>query len=217
VEFHAHRHPRHAHTNSTTSKSVDVANSGSSFSDQLAVVGGRGSVTYVVTASNVHVNVTPSGLIETVGATVGAPLPVGAYTVSGTDADTYGDTGTWSYTLTVTKGTILCNGPDRKVNRSNSGRDFDDQLVASGWSGSVTFNVTSPNSHLHISNGGNVTTVGGPLPAGTYTFSGTDTDPTATRGNGVTRSLSRHHEGLLTPRMVWCAIAQMWLSVLDGQ
>ena len=169
-----------------TFKSVSVANSGGSFADQLNVSGARGTVDYVVTASNPHVNVTPSGLVETVGATVGAPLAVGTYTVSGTDSDAYGDTGTWSYTLTVTKGTIICNGPGRRVTRSDSGRDFDDHLVASGWSGTVTFDVTSPNAHLHISNDGNVTTVGGPLAPGTYTFSGTDTDPYGNAGSGVT-------------------------------
>ena len=82
-----------------TFKSVSVANSGGSFADQLNVSGARGTVDYIVTASNPHVNVTPSGLVETVGATVGAPLAVGTYTVSGTDSDAYGDTGTWSYTL----------------------------------------------------------------------------------------------------------------------
>jgi hypothetical protein len=161
---------------------VSVANSGGSFADQLNVSGARGTVNYVVTASNPHVNVTPSGLVETVGATVGAPLAVGTYTVSGTVSDAYGDTGAWTYTLTVTKGTIICNGPGRRVTRSDSGRDFDDHLVASGWSGSVTFDVTSPNSHLHISNDGNVTTVGGPLAPGSYTFSGTDTDPYGNAG-----------------------------------
>jgi hypothetical protein len=101
---------------------------------------------------------------------------VGTYTVSGTVTDTYGDTGTWSYTLAVTKGTITCGSNGKNVNRSNSGANFNDQLSASGWSGSINFGVTSSNTHLHISSGGVITTSGGPLAAGTYTFSGTDTD-----------------------------------------
>ncbi|MGP8009065.1 MAG: hypothetical protein ACLPKZ_02255 [Acidimicrobiales bacterium] len=156
-----------------TGKTVTVTNSGSSFSDQLAVSGGSGAVTYVVTTSNSHLKVTPSGAITTVG----GPLTAGTYTVSGTDSDTYGDTGTWTFTLTVTKGTISCGNNGKGVNKSNSGGGFNDQLNASGWSGSITFGVTSSNPHLHISSGGLITTVGGPLAPGTYSFSGTDSDP----------------------------------------
>jgi hypothetical protein len=159
-----------------TGKSVTVANSGGSFNDQLAVSGSSGAVTYFVTTSNSHLKVTPSGAITTFGATVGAPLPTGTYTVSGTDSDTYGDTGTWSYTLTVTKEKIICGSNGENVHKSNSGGNFHDQLNASGWSGSIAFGVTSSNTHLHISSSGVITSVGGPLAPGTYTFSGTDTD-----------------------------------------
>jgi hypothetical protein len=156
-----------------TGRSVTVANSGSSFNDQLAVSGANGTVSYVVTSSNSHLKVTPGGAITTVG----GPLTAGTYTVSGTDSDTYGDTGTWTFTLTVTKGTISCGNNGKGVNKSNSGGGFNDQLNASGWSGSITFGVTSSNPHLHISIGGLITTVGGPLAPGTYSFSGTDSDP----------------------------------------
>jgi hypothetical protein len=102
---------------------------------------------------------------------------VGTYTVSGTDSDTRGDTGKWSYTLSVTTGTITCTGSKgENMPRSHSGGSFGDQITASGWSGSVTYEVTSSNTHLHISGGGAITTSGGPLSVGTYTVSGTDTD-----------------------------------------
>lgn len=154
-------------------RTLTVANSGVSFSDQLAVTGSSGAVTYVVTSPNNHLKVTPSGTVITVD----GPLAVGTYTVSGTDSDTLGDTGTWSYTLTVTTGMITCNGSHgEKVTRSNSGGAFGDQLVASGWSGSINYGVTSPNTHLRISRSGVITTFGGPLAPGTYNFSGTDSD-----------------------------------------
>jgi hypothetical protein len=156
-------------------KSVTVANSGRAFNDLLAVSGSSGAVTYVVPAStsNPHLNVTPTGAITTVG----GPLSVGTYTVSGTDSDTRGDTGKWSYTLSVTTGTITCTGSKgENMPRSHSGGSFGDQITASGWSGSVTYEVTSSNTHLHISGGGAITTSGGPLSVGTYTVSGTDTD-----------------------------------------
>jgi hypothetical protein len=157
-----------------TGKSVTVANSGSAFNDQLAVSGSSGTVTYVVptATSNSHLKVTSGGAITTVG----GPLLVGTYTVSGTDSDTHSDSGIWTYTLTVTKRTIICDSGGKDVHKSNSGGDFNDQLNASGWSGSITYGVTSSNTHLHISSGGVITTFGGPLSPGNYTFSGTDTD-----------------------------------------
>jgi hypothetical protein len=157
-----------------TGKSVSVANSGNSFNDQLAVSGASGAVTYFVPAStsNSHLKVTSGGAITTFS----GPLMVGTYIVSGTDSDTHGDTGTWSYTLTVTKEKIICGSDGTNVHKSNSGGNFHDQLNASGWRGSITFGATSSNTHLHISSGGVITTFGGPLAPGTYTFSGTDTD-----------------------------------------
>jgi hypothetical protein len=157
-----------------TGKSVTVANSGSAFNDQLAVSGSSGTVTYVVptVTSNSHLKVTSGGAITTVG----GPLLVGTYTVSGTDSDTHSDSGIWTYTLTVTKGTIICDSDGKDVHKSNSGGNFNDQLNASAWSGSITYGVTSSNTHLHISSGGVITTFGGPLSPGSYSFSGTDTD-----------------------------------------
>ena len=155
-----------------TGRSVSVANSGWTFYDQLNVSGASGAVTYVVTTPNSHLKVTPSGAITTIA----GPLTVGTYTVSGTDSDTHGDTGTWNYTLTVTKRTIVCDSDGKDVNRWNSGGTFKDQLNASGWSGAIFYSATSSNPHLHISSSGVITTFGGPLAVGNYTFSGTDTD-----------------------------------------
>ena len=145
-----------------------MANTGSAFGDQLAVTGSSGPVTYVVTSSNSHLKVTGSGAITTVG----GPLAVGTYTVSGTDSDTFADTGTWTYTLTVTKGTITCTGSHGgEVHWSHWG-DFNDQLSETGAHGSPTYTITSSDDHLHVSSEGRITTDGDHLPAGTYTISG---------------------------------------------
>jgi hypothetical protein len=159
---------------------VTAPNSGSSFADQLAVSGSSGGTSYTVTSSNSHLHVSGSGAITTVG----GPLGVTSYTVAGNDIDSLGDTGTWTYTLYVTKGIIVCTShEDWNVKRQNSGSDFDDQLAVSGSSGTVTYTVTSPNSHLHVAPGGAITTFGGPLGDGTYTFSGTDTDSLGDTGS----------------------------------
>jgi hypothetical protein len=155
------------------SKSVTTSKCGSGFGDQLAVSGSSGTVTYAVTSSNSHLKVSGSGAITTLG----GPLGVNTYTVSGTDIDSIGDTGTWTYTLYVTKGTLTQVAPfSKSVTAPNSGSSFADQLAVSGSSGTVTYTVTSSNSHLHVSGSGAITTVGGPLGVNSYTVSGTDID-----------------------------------------
>jgi hypothetical protein len=150
---------------------VTAPNSGSSFGDQLAVSGSSGTVTYAVTSSNSHLNVSGSGAITTLGS-----LTTGNYTVSGTDIDSIGDTGTWTYTLYVTKGTLTQVAPfSKSVTAPNSGSSFGDQLAVSGSSGTVTYAVTSSNSHLKVSGSGAITTLGS-LTTGNYTVSGTDID-----------------------------------------
>jgi hypothetical protein len=67
------------------------------FSDHLKVVGPQGPITYTVTDPNRHLSVSIDGTVTTVG----GPLAVGSYSVSGTDADRAGAAGTWMYTLTV--------------------------------------------------------------------------------------------------------------------
>jgi len=64
----------------------------------------------------------------------------------------------------------------------HSGHGFHDQLHVKGSSGQVTFVVTSSNSSLQISPTGFITTVGGPLSAGTYSVSGTDSDSSSDIG-----------------------------------
>jgi hypothetical protein len=155
------------------SKSVTAPNSGSSFSDQLAVSGSSGGTSYTVVSSNSHLHVSSSGAITTVG----GPLGVASDMVSGTDIDSHGDTGTWTYTLYVTKGSITCTSHKSwNVTSPNSGDRFGDQLSVSGSSGGTSYTVTSSNSHLHVSSDGHITTFGGPLGVDSYTISGTDTD-----------------------------------------
>jgi hypothetical protein len=75
---------------------VSAVGGSSTFTGQLATTGNAGAVTFVTTVPSTDITVSPSGLVTTSGV-----LPAGAYTVSGTDSDTSGDTGTWAYTLTV--------------------------------------------------------------------------------------------------------------------
>jgi hypothetical protein len=81
---------------------------GSVYSGQLTVTNGVGTVTYAETASaqSADVVVSSSGALS-----AGSSLAPGTYTVSGTDADTAGDTGTWSFALTVNASTTTTVPP----------------------------------------------------------------------------------------------------------
>jgi hypothetical protein len=78
-----------------TSATVASASS-SSFTDQLAVSGATGGVTYTVTSPAAGISVSSGGAISTTGT-----LAAGTHAVAGTDVDSLGDTGTWSFSLTV--------------------------------------------------------------------------------------------------------------------
>ena len=65
------------------------------------MTGNTGAVTYTTTVSSPSVSVAANGAVTSPGST--SP---GAYTVSGTDADTASDTGTWTFTLTVAPTTV---------------------------------------------------------------------------------------------------------------
>ena len=85
-----------------TPASTTVAAS-STFSATVTVSGATGAVTYATTVTSPGLSVDPAtGAITTTGT-----LAVADYTVSGTDKDADGDTGTWTFTLEVTAGTVI--------------------------------------------------------------------------------------------------------------
>jgi hypothetical protein len=72
---------------------------GTAFTSQLEVSGSVGTVTFTQSTGKTHLTISSSGAVSTTGT-----LAAGTDTAAGTDKDTYGDTGTWSYTLVVTAG-----------------------------------------------------------------------------------------------------------------
>jgi parallel beta-helix repeat protein len=71
--------------------------SGTPFAGQLSSSGATGAVTYAQSGGAPNVNVSASGAISAPGT-----LAPGTYASSGSAADGHGDSGTWSFTLTVT-------------------------------------------------------------------------------------------------------------------
>ena len=136
LHVHPHCHPRVTITQTTpTSGSVTTTGS-AAFTDQLKTTGNVGPVTYAKTGGGTDITVSSSGKITTTGT-----LAAGTYTASGTTADAFGDTGTFTYTLTVSAVTITQTTPATGSVKALTA--FTDQLNTTGNIGAVTFTTTS--------------------------------------------------------------------------
>ncbi|MGH9093474.1 MAG: hypothetical protein ACRDZR_19135, partial [Acidimicrobiales bacterium] len=145
----------------------------SSFTAQLATGGGDGPVSFAegTSGSAAEVRVSASGAVTTSG-----PLAAGTYAVSGTTGDAHGDSGTWSYTLTVAPAAIVQGTPVAGHVSTATSAGFTAQLVASGGQGAATFTTRAGTAaDLQVSASGAVTTAG-TLAAGTYETSGSAGD-----------------------------------------
>src|ERR1039458_9043030 len=163
-------------TQSAPTSSNTTPAASSSFTDQLETSGGTGAVSFATTSASSPPGlvVSSSGAVSTTGT-----LSARTYTISGTDADadTYGDTGTWDYSLTVSAAPITQSAPTSSNTTPAASSSFTDQLETSGGTGAVSFATTSASSPpgLVVSSSGAVSTTG-TLSARTYTISGTDAD-----------------------------------------
>ena len=168
--------------NLPASASVSVATA-ATFTDQLAVTGANGAVTFVQTSGAPAMVVSPTGLITTSGS-----LAVGSYVVRGTTSDASGDTGRFIFNLRVKPaGTITQSPPTQAVATSVSvatAATFTDQLAVTGPNGAVTFVQTSGAPALVVSPTGLITT-SGTLTSGTYVVQGTMSDVSGDQGTFV--------------------------------
>ena len=157
-----------------TSDGVSTADS-AAYSTQLVVNGGVSGATFTVTQGSPALHVSSTGGLTTTGT-----LAAGNYTISGTTDDGYGDSGTFSYTLTVTGVNITESVTTGSVNTTGSS-SFTDQLATTGNTSAVTYNQTSGSANVLVSASGAISTVG-TLAAGTYTVSGTTSDANGDSG-----------------------------------
>jgi uncharacterized repeat protein (TIGR02543 family) len=142
----------------------------------ITVANHTGPVTFTVTSP-------PDGLtlngnqISTTGS-----LALGVYKISGTDRDTSGDTGTWTYTLTVSNA-ITQTSPTTGATTSTASSTFvPGPITVINNTGAVTFVTTVSSTGLKVSGAGVITTTGA-LVAGSYTVSGTDRDANGNAGS----------------------------------
>jgi hypothetical protein len=140
------------------------------FTDQLATDGS--GVTFNP-LSNGALAVSSAGVVTTTG-----KLAAGTYSISGTDADGLGDSGSWSYTLVVSRVLIVQVAPFGASVVATNSAAFTDHLATNA--SDVTFKPVSTAS-LRVSSAGVVTTTG-KLATDTYSISGTDSDKLGARG-----------------------------------
>ena len=190
---------------SPTSNEIAVTPASSSgFTDQLDTSGNTGNVSYTTTSSH------PAGIVvsSTGAVSLSRPLAVGTYTAVGTDADPYGDAGTWSYTLTITASRIDQSAPTENSVTPSASANFTEHLATSGNTGTVSFTTTSSSPGIKVSSAGVVSTTG-LLAVGSHTVSGTDADAYGDSGvwsftlkvtkTAITQAVPFSNAGSLTP------------------
>src|SRR5208283_1854516 len=141
---------------------------GKAFTGQVEVSDAHGTVTYAQSSGALDLKVSSSGKIS-----AAATLVAGTYKATGTARDTLGDTGTWSFTLTVVASKLTQTAPDTAT--SKAGKAFTGQLKVSGSSGTVTYAQSSGAPHLKVSSSGKISAAAG-LAAGIYKAKGTAKD-----------------------------------------
>ena len=137
---------------SATSATSKVSGS-TAFTQQLAVTGSTGAVTYTQTTGSPSLVVSPSGLVTTSG-----PLAAGTYSTSGTESDTSGDTGTFKLTLTV--GRSVQRAPTAATVTTADSSTFSQQLDVGANLGAITYVQTSGTPNVLVVSSGLVTTSG---------------------------------------------------------
>ena len=109
-------------------------------------------------------------------------MPAGTYKAAGTTRDTLGDTGTWSFTLTITVTKLTQIAPTAAT--TPAGKAFTGQLEVSGSRGAVTYAQLSGVPDLTVSSSGAIT-ADATLAAGIYKATGTVKMPRVTPGPGA--------------------------------
>ena len=141
------------------------------FTDQLAVSGANGPVTFTQTSGTPSLVISTTGLVSTSGA-----LAIGSYVARGTTGDPNGDKGTFLFNLIVSGvGALVQDSPASSIVSPSSSATFTNQLALSGASGLVTFTQTSGTPSLAVSTTGLVSTSGA-LAIGSYLAQGTTAD-----------------------------------------
>ena len=154
--------------------SLPGGTSGTAYSQLLTPTGGTGPYTCSITAGAL-----PGGISLTNNTLTGTPTSAGSYNFTVTCTDSYGNSGSRNYSLTVAAGNVLTIGPASMPAGTVGAAYVNQTMTATGGDGvgPYTYAVTAgtlPNG-LTLTNG---VVSGTPTAAGTYTFTVTGTDST---------------------------------------
>lgn len=161
-----------ANTITVTPASASVSTD-AGYSGQLVAHGNATTATFSQSGAS-----SPPGVTVSTSGAVSAPtsLSAGTYTVSGSVGDSLGDTGSWTFTLTVVAGTLTFYPTEAVVPYGGS---YNGQLYATGSHGTVTYSQ-SGSSDVSVSSSGAISAPA--LPAGSYTASGSGEDSLGDQG-----------------------------------
>jgi hypothetical protein len=154
-------------TTLTTTPTSDSVTAGTAYTGHLSTTGADGTVAYGQSSGSPDVTVSSSGAI-----TAPASLVVGNDTASGSTVDSVGDTGTWSFTLTVNSA-MLASMPT--ADSVTAGRAYTGQLSTSGGAGTVTYSQSLGSPDVTVSPSGAIIAPA-TLAVGDYTAGGGTTD-----------------------------------------
>jgi hypothetical protein len=161
---------------SPTTASVKASGS-AAYSSTITVTGDNGSPLFTETAGTPQILVSSTGVVTTSGA-----LAAGTYSARGTVTDASGDSGTFTFSLTV--GALKQRAPMTATTTTADSAAFSTQLDVGANLGPVTYVQTTGAPALLVSSTGVVTTSGA-LPAGTYNAAGTTSDTTGDSGDFI--------------------------------
>jgi hypothetical protein len=167
--------------NQTAPTSASVT-AGTAYSGHLAVTDPFGTVTYATTSATSGLAVSSAGTITSL--TSDAP---GTYHATGTESDVHGDSGHWSFALTVHPVALHQSGST--TGSVTAGTAFTGSLSVPDPYGTPVFTTTAATktgtvAALTVSKSGAITeTLGADTPVGTYAIAGVAAD---SLGDGAT-------------------------------
>ncbi len=121
------------------------------FSDQLAVSGANGTVTFLQSTGAPAVVISPTGAVSTSGV-----LKPGTYTASGTTSDSGGDAGTFSYSLVIAPPPTMAT---QVVGHAVAGKTVTLKILGLSFVGRPTIRSHAGTTALVIGDTGTVLTV----------------------------------------------------------
>ena len=175
---------------------VPITQSSGSESGSTTTAGSKGFTSQIITSGQVGTTEnfsqtdtsTPAGVLVSTGGkvTTSGTLAAGMYVATGSDSDGYGDSGGWSFTLTVGSTSISqTSSSEANSTTTELSQSFSDSILTTGQLGTTeNFTQSGPSTPLglSVSTNGTVTT-SGYLAVGVYSVAGKDSDGYADTGN----------------------------------